>query len=328
MSAYQSNCCSFGVESTTHTKPTTSECCFLKSTDSNAAQKAFAAFVALTSECGAANKVVNAANLGPFGDNGSCDYDCGFKEQTWWWKANYTQIVKTNQLEPGVNSMDLSGSYQQAFNQTEQWLNASLPTYTKSFTEDVGNIEKTDAEIIAAGGDETPAQKAALETAFKNASQMIANSNNQTNAALKALAQFISNNTSMKDYLSNLSTSTHDYIKTDATNTENNLIGQIACGSGDVRSSFNGMFSTIDTAYNTMTTAFNSVESDLVVALNAASSVTGAFLNVQSDNTVIAQNLSKSNQYAPTDPLRKFYLQLAQESWTSYVTYAQSQLAT
>jgi hypothetical protein len=298
----------------------------MRAAGTGAAGAASAALVTLAGSCAAAATAATQANLGPFADNGSCSYDCGFREQDWWWNANYVPYVTNGQLIPGIAQVNIGGAYNNAYQTTITWAGTDLATYGASLTGSLTLIAQIDAAIIHAGGDETPAQAAQLAAAFSNTGNQLSANLNEANQALQSLAGFLSQRQGQIGYLPALAKSCQSFIHTDATNTENNLIGQIACGSGDVQNSFNGMLATIDAAFAALQPPFNAVNSDVQAALQAGQSVAGIFLILQSDSQLVSQAIAEAQALAPTDPLRQFRLNIAATSWSALTTEATTQL--
>ena len=120
--------------------------------DSSAVQTAVAAFARLDQVCAAAVAGINAAYFGPFGNDGSCDYDCGFKEQTWWWKADFTTYARTNYLIPSVTQVDCSAGFGNAVAPAAPWRDVQLPAASADFASAIGTIRTIDAAVAAQGG--------------------------------------------------------------------------------------------------------------------------------------------------------------------------------
>jgi hypothetical protein len=299
------------------------DCCRVSS-GAGAQAAALAALATLAANCGIAADVVNQNPLGRYSDSGSCDYDCGFKEQDWNWWADY-RGTNTN-LVQAVGSMNITGPYTAAFQPTQTWVNAALPGFSGSLNGSLATINRIDAAIIAAGGVETPEQDAELSAAFANLSSVVQGSLGQANQALQNLAAFLSWEQGHTGVLQNLVTSSQGYIKTDATNTENNLIGQIACGAGDVQNSFNNMFNDINNKFATMQTCFTTVTSNLLAAIKAGDSVAGVFLILQSDSSVVSEQIVQAQSYPPSSPLRQLHLNISGNEWGNLVQKANAEL--
>ena len=318
-----SECSSFGVASRRHAERVVSGCstCGIVG---NPASAATAAFATLNTDCASATAVVNQANFGPFGDNGSCDYDCGFREQTWWWKADYTP-TKTNYLVPGVAQMNSQAAYARAFQPTRTWVGTDMGNYGAALTSALNQITAIDQAIIRSGT-ETPAQAQALVAAFAAANTQVQNNLGEVNGALQVLASFISGQQPFVGSLQSLAATRQAWIVTDATNLKNNLIGQIACGAGDVTNSINGMLSTIAQGFTSMQAPFATVNNDLQNALGAASQVAGVFLTIQSCSQAVTEQIAIANGFAPTDPLRQFHLNIVATTWGELASTATAQL--
>jgi hypothetical protein len=307
MNAHTFSNSAFGVSSRRLSAPASTDCASC-SADGNPAVAAFAAFATLSTDCGSAITVINQANFGPFGDNGSCSYDCGFREQTWWWKADYTP-TKTNYLVPGVSNMNGLAAYTGAFQPVKDWVGGSMTSYGASLNGSLTLIAQIDQAIIKAGF-ETPEQAAELTAAFENANAQVQGNLNTADQALQNVAGYINWSQQFVGSLQSLSTARQAWITQDATNLENNLIGQIATG------------------FTAMQQPFNTVNADLQAALNAGSGVAGSLLVIQSDSQLVSNEIANALSYAPTDQLRQFHLNLAASDWGVLTTTAISKLAT
>jgi hypothetical protein len=300
-----------------------STCCTVGD-GSGAQAAALAALGILASACSAAAAVIAGNPLGAYGDNGSCDFDCGFKEQTWSWSADY-RFVNGN-LQAAVTSLDFSSAYGAAFAPTQNWVGTDLPQFGLRLNSALQDIRQLDQAIIAAGGEVSPAQQNQLNTDFSSLNTMVANDLTEANSGLQTLAGFLSYEAGQSSQLADLVASSKAYIQTDATRCENDLIGKIACGSGSVQNSFNNMFTDVATKFATMQTSFNTVTSNFQTALNAADAVAGVFLVLQSDSSVLSEQLALTQTFAPTDPLRALHLNIAANMWGELVSTATVQL--
>jgi hypothetical protein len=201
-----------------------------------------------------------------------------------------------------------------------------LPQFGVRLNSALQDIRQIDQAVIAAGGTVTPAQQNQLNTDFSSLNTMVGNDLAEANTALKTLAGFLSDEAGQSGQLANQVSSSQSYIKTDATNCENNLIGKIACGSGAVQDSFNAMFADVATQFATMQTSFNTVTSNFQTALNAGDAVAGVFLVLQSDSSMVSEQLAYTQTLSPTDPLRAMHLNIASNLWGELVSTATVQL--
>jgi hypothetical protein len=228
---------------------------------------------------------------------------------------------------PGVSNMNGLAAYTSAFQPVKDWVGGSMASYGASLNGSLTQIAQIDQAIIKAGF-ETPEQAAELTAAFANANAQVHGNVNTADQALQNLAGYINWSQQFVGSLQSLSTARQAWITQDATNLENNLIGQIACGSGDVQNSINGMLATIATGFTAMQQPFNTVNADLQAALNAGSGVAGSLLVIQSDSQLVSNEIANALSYAPTDLLRQFHLNLAASDWSVLTTTATSKLAT
>jgi len=287
-----------------------------------AASAAFAAFGTLHTVCGSAIGAINAGNFGPFSNSGSCNYDCGFKTQNWSWSADYTAWVQQT-VVPVVQGMDVSGAFTNAFAPAQQWVTADLPGYSTHITNAIATINQIDA-VIKNTGTATPAQQQALAQAFATALSQVQSSLNEANAALQTLSSFLTWATGRSISPQPYQTAVDNAITTGM----NNLIGQIACGAGDVQGQFGAMQSVVDASFGSLQTPFNNVNSQYNTATNAGDVVAGVFLNIQTDSQSVTDFLTRAQGVSPTSPLRGGFLDIAATDWAALVTYAQTQLST
>jgi hypothetical protein len=286
---------------------------------------ALAALSALSASCTNASGLVNQNPLGRYGDSGSCSFDCGFKEQKWSWWADY-RPTNTNLLQV-VAVCNITAPYTTVFQPTQTWVNTDLPAFGSSLNGNLTTIAQIDAAIVAAHGVETPQQAAQLAAAFSTLASILQNNLSEANRALQNLASYLSSVQSWSGtYLPNYVTSARAYIQTSATKIEEDLIGQIACGADDVRNSFNGMFADVNAKFANMQPGFNDVTAKLTAAVQAGQHVAGVFLVVQSDSTLVSQQLTKAQSYNPISPLRTMHLNMAGNEWSGLVQEANFQL--
>lgn len=299
-------------------------CITCGASDANGAQAAaLAALATLASSCNSANVVVSQNPLGKYGWNGSCTYDCGFMEQDWSWWADYRPINAS--LAQSVDSSNITDAYQTAFAPTQQWLTNALPARSSSITADLTSIGQIDQAIIQSGGEITPQEQAALDAAFNDIAAQLQDNLGAANLALQNLASYLSWVQGHTGDLQSNVDGSKAYIKSNATAIENDLLGKIACGAGDVQASFNVMFNDVDAKFAAMQPGFSTVTTNLQAAINAGSKVAGVFLVLQSDSKLVSDQASQARQTPPTSPLRKMRLNMAGENWTSFVQEADSQ---
>ncbi|HEX4629600.1 MAG TPA: hypothetical protein VH188_01420 [Chthoniobacterales bacterium] len=249
-------------------------------------------------------------------------------EQDWNWSANWVPSVNNGVLIPAVGQLNIASAYTVSFQLTQIWVTADLPNYNTNLLAALATINQVDTAIINAGGVETPAQAAQLTVTFGAAATILQNNLGEMNSALQKIAGFLNWQQQFIGYIQAQATSVQTAITTAATNAENNLIGDIACGDGDVRNSFNGMFADVAAKFAAMQTPFNAVNSNFQVALNAGALVAGVFLPLQGDSQLVSEYLASAQSYAPTNPLRQLKLNMAGSLWAEFVSDANTQLGT
>jgi hypothetical protein len=305
------------------TPSTRQPCCTASEVELGGAQtNALAAMSALSTSCSSAINVVNQNPLGRYDNDGSCSFDCGFKEQDWSWWADYRPT--NTGLAQRVAGMDIASPYNSAFRPTEQWLNPDLPNFAIQLSANLASVAQIDAAIAAAGS-ETPEQSAQLDSAFAALANVLQSNLNEANQALQNLAAFLTEIKEPTSYLQAFIGSCKNYIQQNATDNENNLIGQIACGSGDVQNTFNAMFADIATKFANMQPNFNDVDNKVQTALAAVDAVTGVFLVLQSDSQLVSGQIVQAQGYPPASALRTMHLNIAANEWTSFVQEATTQ---
>jgi hypothetical protein len=288
----------FSVTTRPRTSTFTGGKCSALQTGNSAEQTVIAALGTLNDSCNTATGVVNQNPLGPYGSNGSCDFDCSY-EQTWWWKADY-RYMNAN-LVQAIGVVNLQGNYTLAYRPTQNWLSV-LPNLNTAML----------AAINAAN--------------FTDANGLLQDNINDVNPALQSIAGFVNNENQYAGYLQNYAVTSHNSIVQNATAIENDLIGKISCGSGDVQNSFNGMFADVSAKFVNMTAPFNTVNNNFQAALQAVELVAGVFLHIQSQNQLVGQSLTTAQSYPPNSPLQQMYLKIATNEWNDLVTQANGQL--
>lgn len=288
------------------------------------AAAAFAAFQTLHGSCGTANQAITSATWGPFSLGGECSYDCGFKEQTWWWKNDYTNWVENQIMLPAVAGSDLAATFATAFQPTQQWLNTDLAGYGATVTSALNTILQVDAAIVQAGGQETPAQAQALSTAFAAASQAVASSLAEINQALQNLASWVSWEQGQAGYPQTAAANAKSSFDTVIVNCKMNVMGQLSCGTGDCENQFNGVQNTVDASFGSLASSLTALNAQFTAALNAASLVAGCMINVQEDHVAVSTQITQAQTFPPTSPIRTIHVNEALANWTTVVTDAQS----
>jgi hypothetical protein len=277
------------------------------------ADLAFAAYQGLNQACATAVTAVNNANFGPFGNSGSCDYDCSTRTQNWNWNVDYTPM-KDNNLLPAVSRT----------NPAQTWAGSDLNRYAAQLSSAIAIIKSIDAAIGPTGP--TPEQAAQLNAAFNTGVGMVNGSNGESNAALQVLAQFVSGQAPLQGSLAATSSSTQSSIHTSITNGMNDLIGKIACGAGAVTDQFNAMKAVVDQSFTSINPPLSAADGQFATATTAASAIPGVFVNVQSNTDLVLQQLQVAQSLAEGSVIRTLHLDMAMEDWNEMVTYATTQL--
>lgn len=314
----------FKVSTRRRALPFTGGSCSALAGGSSSEAAALAAFATLTTYCNNATGTVNQNPLGPYGNNGSCTHDCSY-EQTWWWKADY-RPTNTN-LVNSVSFMNMAGNYISAFRPTSVWVSSTLPNYGTALTGNINTILNIDTAIINGGGNATPEQLLQLANAFNLAAQALQNNNTVANQGLQNLASFINYSNPYTGYMQTTATNAQAWIRTNATAIENSVIGQIACGSGDVQNSFNAMFADVAAKFVNMQAPFNLISNGFQLALQATEKVAGIFLSLQAKSQLVSQYLADAQVLAPTNIMRKVKLNSGSNIWGQYVAEANAEFA-
>lgn len=281
------------------TSPFKGGTCVNTETAGGAQSAALAAVHTLEVDCNNANAVVNQNILGPYADNGSCGYDCSY-EQNWSWSLDYRSV--NSNLVYAVYLMDMARSYTLIYQPTQTWITTDLPNFSTALL----------ADLTAAN--------------FTDAGNVLQNNINEMNNAFRNVTLFISNSNQYVGYLQTYASNIKTWIIANATGVENDLIGKIACGAGDVQNSFNKLFADVNAKFANMATPFNTVNNDYQLAQRAVQLVAGIFLSLQSKGTSIGQNITKAAAEPPNSPLRTMYVNIATNEWNDFVSEANTQL--
>lgn len=277
--------------------PTKGICSVLEGETSPAAA-ALAAFNILNNNSNIAAGVVNQNLLGPYADNGSCGYGCSY-EQEWNWHADYTPT--NSNLIQAVMFVNCGGVYNTAYQPTLRWLGTDLPNFSNAL---ITAINSSD---------------------FDGAYTVLQNNINEANQALESLVSFVNTNQNV-GYLQTFSQNAQNWIINDARALQNDLIGKIHCGDGDVQNSINGMLGNVAAKFVNMQTSFNTVSSNLQSALQAVDLVSGVFISLQSRNRVVKDFISRASSFPSGSPTRQMYQNMAINEWNVFVSQANSQL--
>jgi hypothetical protein len=187
---------------------------------------------------------------------------------------------------------------------------------------DLDAITAIDAAIVKAGGHVTPQQQEQLEDEFADANVTVAKSLTLMDQALQVMSAFCAAQQGRSGIPANLGADNHSAMKTDATKTENDLIGEIACGAGDVQSGFNGMFATLDSAFAGLNVSFNALSDGFGAAVDAIEALTGEFVALQAEFGVVTDALAEAQSLPPGAPLRRLKLGIARSDWADLAAQA------
>ncbi len=294
--------------------------------DGNAAQQTFASLTVLAQACASALAQVDTAMLGRFSNDGSCSYDCGFREQDWNWWFDFTG-QKAISLQPRVGASDIQQPFTVAYGPSAAWVATDIPSQTTAINQLIATILAIDAAIIQAGGHETPQQADALRQAFANLTSDSDSALDTMNAALQQLSAYLSWVSPTLGGLAAFCSALQKSNDAQIAGWCDNLIGQIACGDGDVRGQFAAAQIILDAAFATLYAAFAAVDTAALQSLRTASVLPGLLVNLQSDFAIFDQQVSQAHGYAPTSPLRTMHLNIAKTSWAELASYAETNLA-
>jgi hypothetical protein len=260
----------------------------------------------ISADCASATAALASQNFGEFSDNGSCSYDCGFKEQTWWWKWDGTTWVKDQTLGPGITGANLATPWPNAISKTVSWAQTNLPRYGAVVTADLQGA--SDAQLA-------------------DAVTQVASSLAEANTALQNLASWLSWVQPQAPNFPALCTSLNTQADTSLQNLAMNLMGQVSCGEDDIQNSINGNAKApVAQSFANMTSSLATVQADFTTALNAASGVAGVFLNIQSMSDLVTGQISVAQGYPAGSALRMLHADEAAADWNTLLTYVQAQL--
>lgn len=261
---------------------------------------AIVAFGILNNNCAAAATAVNQNQFGPYAGNGSCGYGCSY-EQYWNWSGDYRNYANA-QLLNGLAFMNWGSSYTTAYQPTQTWLATDLPNFGSALLADINAAD------------------------FGSANTVLQNNINEANQALQSITSFLGNASPYVGYLQTLATNLQAGIVSSATTAQNNLIGQIHCGAGDVQNSFNGMFADVAVKFINLQIPLNTVNSNFQSALQSVDLVAGVFISLQSKNQQVSQFLGRAASFPAGSPTRVMYQNAAISEWNAFVSEANSQL--
>ena len=292
---------------------------------STPAQATFAALTTLEALCSSAAAAVEAAALGPYSDDGSCTYDCGFMEQDWNWKIDFTQQKAAN-LVPWIMGSGILAPFSAAYSPTSAWL-SSLSQSGVAILASHDEIVGIDAAIKRAGGVATPAQLQQLGAAFEAIRAEASHSCGQLNAALQQVAGYLA---WVQPSLGGVASSVANLQKEDdaqLATMRDDLISNLACGGGTVTDQFAAAQVCVDAAFATLQPPCLAVDSQSAAAMASADWLPGAEVLLQGDFALFQDDLGKARTEPPATPLRVMYLKLAMQTWNQLVADAQSDLA-
>lgn len=299
-------------------------CCTVDS-GGGAQSDALAALASLASASANARNLVNQNGLGPYGADGSCNFDCGFKTQHWGWSVDYRNSVNANLIQY-VNAADFNSVYRSGFQPAQGWVGQGLPGLSATVTSTVASIMSIDA-AIAASGQESPQQAAQLNAGFAALAGAIDNNKGQISRAMQSILSCLQWSEGQPPRLAAYVVDSKASIKDGATSAENNLIAQIACGDGDVRNSFNNMFNDVDARYTAMQPGFSNVAATAQTALTACQRVGGQFLPWQADTASSGAEFAQAQPLQPGSFIRRLHLRNAADLWAQMAQSATFQLA-
>ncbi|UCD51622.1 MAG: hypothetical protein JSW27_03130 [Phycisphaerales bacterium] len=223
--------------------------------------------------------------------------------------------------------MNIASVFSNAFSPAKAFV-AALPAATADLTRAIDDILTIDTAIRNAGGKATPAQEKTLTDAFAAALLAVQDSLVACNGALQTMSSFTSGQQSKNGYLQNYSNQVQSSIDGCVTSEMNNLIGKAPCGRGGITNKFNGIKAKVSNSIAALTTPFDKVNAAFVTAIQAASSVAGALLAVQSQYATVSGPIREAKGLDPVSPVRMIKLDIAKKDWAQLVAYAQANLST
>lgn len=290
-------------------------------------RNAFAAYQELSTVCGSATTALNGAPFGPFSGGGSCTYDCDTSRQDWQWSTDYSSL-KPAQLLPSIAAVNGYHAFSAAFAPLTQWLTVSLARYTEQLTLQVKQIKNIDFAIKIAGGRVTPDQAAQLRTAFTTAFAQVQQSEDELTSGLRYVAACLSQQNGLIGSLPNLRTTLQTQVDTNITDNLRTFLSTLKCGTAAATTQFNGMKSVMNSSFASLQTPFYNADGQLAVATGKAALIAGAVVNLQSQHHLVSSDLGYAQDLEPVSELRKMWLTIAVDEWSSLVTNARVQLAT
>lgn len=290
--------------------------------DSNGAA-ALAAFTALSPKLAVARTAVSSANFGPIEISDSCDYDCNFKEWRWWFTFDGRAALP---FPATLGVMDCGSVYTTAF-ATVTSLFGSFAGTTAELEQQVGVIDAID-EKVRKEGEPTRQQVLDLIAAFKAANAAVTSSEHANDTSIQEISAFDSQYQGYSGALQAQVTSTQQSFDEDITQWRNKLLGDAKCGTGTLTSKFQGVTETVNASVASLSPSFTAVRTSFGAALTAVSRVLGNLVAMQASYSAVLDALSDAEKLDPTSPIRQVKLDLAKKTFTSLVSYADTNLKT
>lgn len=307
-------------------RPISEQPCVSCGNNGSPASTAISAFNTLNQSCAAAATALQAANFGPFQMGYKCSYDCcDSMEETWSWDPNWSSWAQSG-LSPSIACINCCSNYLAINNQLQDWVTTTLPASGQNISAAINSIIKIEQAIIAAGGVPTPGQQQQLTALFESTNSSTKNVQAQVNGLIQSLASFVSNYSGYIGYLQTRSGVIQAAIDGNIVSCMNQVLGNAHCGQGTITAQFDSAKATVDLSFSGLQSTFSTANNDLVTALQAAESVSGIFINLQTDIQTVLNNIQKA-QAAPSAALGIFSLDIAAKDWNQLVAYATANLS-
>jgi hypothetical protein len=281
----------------------------------------------LQTDLSTASSVISGINLGPFQLGGSCDYDCfiGICIHTcnWSWKLDFTNVREP--LQDAVAQLtQAAGQFGTAFEPTRAWLKTTLPQFSTDFATQAKVILDTNASIPT-GGNPTPAQVQAVQSAFQAIVDGLGTGQQQMNGATEAMAQFnlliSAKETMLGELGANIQASIDDWIQ----KTQNDFVSGLPCGGGDADNQVNNAVNTFNSSFAYMQGYFTQVAQDGQAVAIATDQFVGTLTNIQAQYADVLQQVKAAQGY-PASVIQNLHLDIAQNEWAQLAQFAAEQI--
>jgi hypothetical protein len=291
-------------------------------------QDAVAAIAQLQVDLGTSLATINAANLGPYNLGGSCDYDCVlgicWRTMSWSWPLDFQNL--RGPLQAAAQQVAAAANqFTAAFEPARNWLKVTLPQFSADFTAQSQTILATNAAIVAAGGQATPAQVATLQAAFADILNGITAGKQQMNTAISAMGDFNNQLAACETQLGQITAQQQSSIDAWIQLTWNDFVNGMECGQDDAQNQVNAAIATFNGAIGQVAASFGTLGNDGNAVSTAAEQLAGTFANINDQYGLVAGQIGQAQSY-PAGAIADLHLDIAANEWAQLAQYAQANI--